>query len=873
MSPDTTDTVQAAPSAWWRRLHQSLMPDYNRKATIYWWAIVLLGAGILAEALLSISSFAGLDLLMVILGVAIAVLAGLFPVRIPGSKISFAAGETFIFLLLLLYGPAAAALAAGGESLVGSWRTSKRWTSRIASPAMSCVAIFCVGWILQVLFTALHTWGLYNAGFVLTSTMLSSLLYFVLNTLLVTTTLCLKRSQWPVWKDIFASFGWVGVTFAASASVASLMFLSAKETGTGVLFAAVPIIVMLLITLHYFFRQQETAEVMQQERMRASEQETKLAALHISELRASEQRFHSAFTHASLGMALVSADGRVVKANLALHTLLGLEGDALIEQQLFNSLVGADEVVSLNDQLMRLNARQVSSFTVVLRLMHKQGQDVWASVHGSIFSEVDSVAPLMILQLQDITSRRKAEDDLQYIAFHDSLTGLPNRRRFGEELKLALDHLKSGPPRHFGLMFLDVDRFKLINDSLGHAVGDELLILVARGIQAQLRPHDIVARLGGDEFAILVEHINSEDYAVSLAERLVQALCKPFQIAGSEINTSVSIGITFSFMGYETVEDMLRDADTAMYKAKATGKSRYALFNGSLHAEVSYRLQMEGDLRCALREQQLSVAYQPLYELSSGRIVGFEALARWLHPVYGPISPERFIPVAEDAGLILEITDFMLHNACKQLKAWQLRNPMFGDLYVNVNLSGRDIVHSGLISRVDAALVAADLRPKYLTLELTENILMSHLEAALPVLLDLRRLEIGLSVDDFGTGYSSLKHLSALPVTSIKIDRGFVVNLEHGHEDAAVVQAVISLGRSLGKSVCAEGIERAEQLEQLRRMGCSLGQGFHLSRPLAVEMVDQLLDGLVAHDDIAWDDPVDRPVPTKQPGYPLRRVG
>lgn len=871
MSLGSTEAVQAMPPAWWLRLHQSLMPDYNRKATVYWWVVVLLGAAILAYALHLLLSLPMTDLVQVLVGVAIAVLAGVFPVRIPGSKISFAAGETFIFLLLLLHGPEAAALAAAGEGLVGSWRTSKRWTSRIASPAMACIAMFSVGSVQQAIINALQAWGQHNAGLLLTVTMLCSLLYFVLNTLLVTATGNLKRNQWPVWRDIFGSFGWVGVTFAASASLACLIFLSAKQSGTGVLFAAVPIIVMLLITLHYFFRQQETAVVLQQDRLRAAEQETKLAADHMAELKLSEQRFHSAFTHASLGMALVAADGRVVKANLALHTLLGMEGETAFEQRPFNSLVGSDEVASINDHLLRLKLRHVSSFTVVLRLRHELGIDVWASVHGSVFSESDSASPVMILQMQDITSRRKAEADLQHIAFHDSLTGLPNRRRFREELTLALDRLKNGRPRHFSLMFLDVDRFKMINDSLGHAVGDELLISVARGIQNQLRPHDIVARLGGDEFAILAEDLNSHEYAVSLADRLVKTLRMPFQIGGADISTSVSIGITFSIMGYEAVEDMLRDADTAMYKAKAAGKSRYALFDSSLHSEVSSRLQMESDLRNALRDGQLSVAYQPLFELSSGDVVGFEALARWNHPDLGAVPPDRFIPVAEEAGLILEITDFMLHSACKQLKAWQLRNPLFHDLYVNVNLSGRDIVQPGLVGRVTAALVASQLKPRCLTLELTESILMSHLEAALPVLVELRRLDIGLSVDDFGTGYSSLKHLSALPVTSMKIDRGFVLNLEHGLEDAAVVQAIVSLGRSLSKCVCAEGIESAAQMEQLRGMGCSLGQGFHLSRPLSAEMIEQMLDGLVA-------DPMSAHAAfaltrSKPAGYPLRKVG
>jgi diguanylate cyclase (GGDEF)-like protein len=410
----------------------------------------------------------------------------------------------------------------------------------------------------------------------------------------------------------------------------------------------------------------------------------------------------------------------------------------------------------------------------------------------------------------------------------------------------ALASAASEPRRHFGLMFLDFDRFKLINDSLGHAVGDEFLIAVARRIQHQVRPSDIVARLGGDEFAILAEALDDPHYAVTLAERLLEALRQPFQIAGTEITTSASIGITFSGMGYTTPADMLRDADTAMYKAKTAGKARYALFDTALHTEVSHRLRLEGDLRRALVAGQLAVAYQPLFDLKTERITGFEALARWDHPELGLISPLTFIGVAEDAGLMVPLTDFMLRSACRRLRDWQQRDSFCADLKMHVNVSGNDIAHPGFVARVTAALVDARLQPQHLVLELTENILMQRLEAALPMLGELRRLGVCLSVDDFGTGYSSLQHLSSLPVNSLKIDRAFIAELHRGSNEAAVVRAVILLGKSLGKAIIAEGIETEEQLEQLREMGCEAGQGYHLSRPLAAELIDKLLDSRVA---------------------------
>ena len=794
MNTAMTEVVETGATPWWVRSHRALMPDYNRQAAVYWWVMVLLGAAMLAYTLHTLLALSAADWVQVGAGVVIAMLAGLFPVRVPRSKNSFAAGEIFIFLLLLLHGPAAATLAAAGEGLIGSWRTSKRWTSRIVSPAIACVAMFSTGSLLQAVIAGARTLGLYSAGLLLVATMLCAVLYFVLNTLLITAVPHLKRNQWPVLREMFGNFGWVGITYAGSASVACLLFLTFQDAGIGVLMAAAPIIAMLLSTLHYFFRQQEADESVRTGRLEAAEREAALASHHMRELEVSERRFHSAFTHASIGMALVSFDARVLQVNAALRTLLGLADDQAIAQQRFSDFVDPQDAATLNDQLMQLNAQQIPSFTVDLRMRHHHGVEVWAAVHGSFFSELDAAAPSLILQVQDITARRQAQAGLHHIAFHDSLTGLPNRRRFQDDLGHALDRARTDPQRQFGLMFLDFDRFKLINDSLGHAVGDEFLVAVARRIEHHVRPRDIVARLGGDEFAILAEDLDCERYAVTLADRLLEVLRQPFQIAGTEITTSASIGITFSGMGYATPAEMLRDADTAMYKAKASGKARYALFDTLLHTEVSHRLRLEGDLRRALADGQLAVAYQPLLDLASGRVTGFEALARWNHPELGVIPPTTFIAIAEDAGLIVALTDFMLRSACAQLKEWQLRDESFAELNMHVNVSGNDIAHPGLVARVTGALVEARLQPQHLTLELTENILMERLEAALPKLTELRGLGVNLSVDDFGTGYSSLRHLSTLPVNSLKIDRAFIADLQRGSDEAAVVRAIVMLG-------------------------------------------------------------------------------
>jgi diguanylate cyclase (GGDEF)-like protein/PAS domain S-box-containing protein len=683
--------------------------------------------------------------------------------------------------------------------------------------------------------------GIGNAGVMLLATMASAVVYFVLNALLTTAVSHLKRSTLPALDDLVGNFGWIGITYAASASIACLLFLSFQQSGIGVLLAAAPIIALLLVTLHYYFRQREVDEAARQSRLDAAEREAQLAASHVVELQASEQRFHSAFSHASIGMALVDFDACVLQANAALCELLGFMREGELAGRSMSEFLDAAGAATLLDQMHALQDGRRASFAAEFALRHRTGEERWASVHGSRFVEVGSGTKCLILQVQDITARRQAEAGLQHIAFHDSLTGLPNRHRFQQVLARALERSNAHAGKPFGLMFMDFDRFKLINDSLGHAVGDEFLVAVAKRIQHQLRPSDVVARLGGDEFAILAVDLDCERYATLLAERLLEALRQPFQVSGNEISTSVSIGITFSGGGYTAPSDMLRDADTAMYKAKTSGKARYALFDAALHTAVAHRMRLEGDLRRAMADGQIGVVYQPLFDLGDHRIIGFEALARWEHPELGPIDPATFVPVAEEAGLMIGLTDFVLRTACQQLGSWQRLDARFGDLNMHVNLSGIDVAHPNLVARINTAIGDAGVRPRDLTLELTENTLMQRIDGALPALTSLRRSGVGVTIDDFGTGYSSLRHLSSLPVNELKLDRGFVADLERGASEETVVRAIVMMGQSLGKSMTAEGIETAEQLARLKQAGCRAGQGFLLSRPLPAEQVELLL--------------------------------
>ena len=840
MNNALSETNDGATVSWALRLHSALMPDYNAKATAYWWVMVVIGASLLSSAIGTVLAQPHDVLLQILLGCVIAMLAGVFPVRVPGSKNSFAAGEIFIFLLLLMHGVQAATLAAASEAFVGSARSSKRWTSRLASPAMAGIAMFASGSALQAVLAAMRAQGWLGEAVLMLSVMFFAAGYFVVNTLLVTLVMRLKRNERLQLKALLGSFGWVGIIYGSSALVAALLYLTFQRVGMAVIVAGVPIIAMLLATLHFHFRQREAADAAQHLRVDAAEREAAQAAQHARALEESERRFHSAFSHAAIGMALVSTDGRALQVNAALCHLLGhAEGD-VVGQEL-SGFLHEDDAGAMSRLLLHVVARDTEAAAVELRCRHAQGHEVWVSMHGGYFSERTSSAPCLILQAQDVTARRDAEARLEHIAYHDALTGLANRVRFSECMDRAIQRCKSDRRHTFAVMYLDFDRFKLINDTLGHSAGDQFLVKVAQRIQQQIRPGDVVGRLGGDEFAILVHDLDSEELAITLADRLQESLAKVYSVNGTELNSSASIGITFSAFGYDTPDEVLRDADIAMYRAKAAGRGRCELFNAGLRAQIADQLHLEGDLRRAIERDQLSMAYQPIYNLATGKISSFEALARWTHPERGAIGPDVFIPIAEEAGLISALTERMLSRACSQLRQWSRYSPDGEKLRMHVNISGTDLCSRVLVSHVTTALLTNHLEPSQLVLEITESTLMERLDSALETMTRLRDIGVGLSVDDFGTGYSSLSYLSTLPITSLKIDRSFVRRLHDGTQNREIVKAIVTLGRSLGKTVIAEGIETSAQLAELRELGSDFGQGYLLARPLSPELAEAML--------------------------------
>jgi len=614
-----------------------------------------------------------------------------------------------------------------------------------------------------------------------------------------------------------------------SAFVAGPVYLNEIRYGPVVSIVGAALVFGLLL-LRVTLRRIE-AEQQAQERLTAqARRQTQLA----------QQRFSDAFLHAAIGIAVVRPDDEVLQVNHALCQLLGRSEAELVGTS-FCAVMDAGDAALFRRQVQAVVGSGDASFTMELRCTTPAGDDIWVALHCGRLADPEGSGPVLTYQLHDITSRHAAEQRLHHIAFHDDLTDLANRHCFHERLQVVVDNTRQHDGRRFAVLYLDLDRFKRVNDSLGHVAGNRLLREVARRLQACVRPGDLVARLGGDEFAVLLEAVADADDVLRLARRVLQSLSSPLSINGTELLPGASIGITLGDAGYQWAEDVVRDADLAMYEAKAGGRGRAVLFETAMHDRVAQKLALEADLRKAIGEGQLSVQFQPLFELHPHRLCGFEALARWEHPQRGLVGPAVFIALAEESGHIEALTDWVIEQALVHLGRWRRSVPGTDHLGVNVNISGRDLARPDLCSLVQAALLRHELGAGALTLEITETTLMGSLDVAVRTMEALRASGVRFSIDDFGTGYSSLAYLSTLPIDSLKIDRSFVSGLHDKPQNIEIVRAVLMLGRSLGRRVVAEGIETGRQLATLRTLGVQVGQGYLLSRPLPADRVPDLL--------------------------------
>jgi diguanylate cyclase (GGDEF)-like protein/PAS domain S-box-containing protein len=469
-----------------------------------------------------------------------------------------------------------------------------------------------------------------------------------------------------------------------------------------------------------------------------------------------------------------------------------------------------------------------------------RGQE--ARVGGRVFAWAYHAQPALgtvHLFGEEVTERKRVEDRLLHDALHDALTGLPNRHMFMERLGECLFRFNQGAGQ-CAVLFLDLDRFKVVNDSLGHHVGDELLVAVARRLQGSVRACDTVARFGGDEFAILLTELEDASVATGIATRVAASVAAPVNLNGYEVFTSASIGIALATFGYDRPEYLLRNADMAMYRAKGSPGAAWEVFDRGMHAQALARLQTETDLQRALQRGELALVYQPIVSLHTGRIVGVEALCRWVHPERGVVEPADFIPTAEETGVIVQLGGWVLREACRQVAGW--RAELGVRIAVSVNLSARQIAHPGLVDTVREALAESGLKPRHLKLEITESALLES-DAAGPVLRELCELGIEMQMDDFGTGYSSLSALHRLPIRALKVDRTFVGRIGEGGAPSQLVRTIVLMARGLDLAVIAEGVETEAQLAELREMGCDYAQGYLIARPLSP---DALRDRLAA---------------------------
>lgn len=554
---------------------------------------------------------------------------------------------------------------------------------------------------------------------------------------------------------------------------------------------------------------------------------------------ADEKLFCSVFDHAA-GMALVAPDGQWLRVNRALCAVLGYSDKELLEKS-FLDLTHPDEASGTLIQIENILEGRAASYQTEQRFIHKLGQFVWMLLNISAVRDSNGHSSHLVFQFQDITERKTEEERLVHNVFHDALTGLPNRALFMDRLRLATERARRRKDQIYAVLFLDLDGFKAINDSLGHIVGDQLLIQISRRLKACLRTTDTIARLGGDEFTILLEDLSDERESLRIVERLQKELALPFKLGANEIQVTASIGVTWSNPKYQRPEEILRDADSAMYSAKASGKACYQLFATDGHAPQLGVGNLGDDLDEAVERGELLLHYQPIVSLETGKLYAFEALVRWRHPQRGLILPVDFIPLAEQRGSILKIGTWAIREACHQLKRWQDRFGLHSSLAVTVNLSSKEFMQANLLDQVIEILQDTGVDPRALKLEITESIVMEDIGNATVLLQQLRALGIELIVDDFGTGYSSLSYLHSLPISSLKIDKSFVQGMVEKREHAEIAKTIIALARSLGIRVVAEGVETLEQLVALRRLKCNAGQGFFFSKPAEVETAETLL--------------------------------
>ena len=563
---------------------------------------------------------------------------------------------------------------------------------------------------------------------------------------------------------------------------------------------------------------------------------------HKAKLQESENIYRTIFENTGTATIIIEENGTIALANTKFLNLSGYQKEEVQNRKSWIEFIDQNYHNRLFEKKSRtgtLHYPTINNF---------EGKFINKNNHQ--LDVLISLSPIpgtnkSVVSISDISPLKRAEKQIYHQAFHDSLTNLPNRKLFMEHLNMAMKRSRRRDENCFAVLYLDINRFKLINDSLGHNLGDKLLVAFGRKLQRSLRDIDTLARFGGDEFIIILEEIVDEDQAVKIVKRLQQELQHPFVLDGNEIFTPTSFGIVLNTRNYKRPEDILRDASVALYHAKVKGGSHFQIFDQSLHNKALHHLQIETDLRKGVENNDFELHYQPIVSVDTIAIIGFEALIRWNHPRYGLLYPYKFISVAEETGLIVPIGKWVLQEACKDMVRWQQRIKNYLHLIMSVNISSKQFLRSEIIGEIQEILAQSGLPPERLKLEITETALMEDRKESIRIIKQLKELGIQMVIDDFGTGYSSMSYLQQLPVDMLKVDRSFVSKMhQKPAENKKIVETIVTLAHKLNMTVVAEGVETQEQHCMLSDMNCQLAQGYLFARPLQREKMDQLIEAM-----------------------------
>lgn len=811
----------------------------EKRARRFMWTVIALGAIAGAYSFKNLPT-EQITLGYILLAVVTLALGSRVVVQIPGVTGKISVSDTFVLLSMLLFGGEAAILLAGADALISSFRVTKKKINIACNTGIFLLSTFLTSQVLNACFGSIRdlTTQNFSPKFLLALTIMGCVQYAA-NSGLVATAVALKAGE-PIWKMWRENFLWTSLTYFAGASAAGIIAKMSDSLGILAFLAIAPIIAIIYFTYCTYLKNVEVA-AKQAEQAQAYVVELNQ---HIAEqeriakaLKESEEHFRTAFDHA-VGMALVTPDGHWFQVNESLCNLLGYPSEELSLMSI-RTIAHPDDLGETFVKMHELTEGLIPSFQLETRYINKLGATIWVILSASLVRFEDGKPRHLVFQIQDISDRKHAEDQIHFAAFHDSLTGLPNRTLLSDRMSMAVERARRTNDYEFAVLFIDLDRFKVVNDSMGHDMGDKLLVDLANRLKTCIRNIDTVARLGGDEFAVLLDGINNEELALEVAARIQQSLSEPFNLEGQEFFTSASIGIAFSTLGYEKPEDILRDADTAMYRAKANGKGRYEIFDHGMHTRAVEMLKLETDLRRAIDKREICPHYQPIISLSTGSVIGFEALARWEHPERGLVSPADFITLGEETGLIVPLGMDILRDSCAQLKKWQntFKTPV--PLAMSINLSAKQFAQKDLVEEISKILRDEELDPSCIRLEITESVVMGNAVTAIEMLTQLKSIGVQLSIDDFGTGYSSLSYLHRFPFDILKIDRSFVSRMATDRDSRGIVKTIIALANELDKKVVAEGVEKEEHRRMLAELSCDYGQGYLFSKPLSATKAEE----------------------------------